>query len=229
MRSLSAAALVCACAALLAAPPASATFSSWTPSLDHAELALDSRIAEQVDTPRPLARHRNYLVTVSGVVSFFKQRLWNGEVPNTVVCGTPRAITDPSPGGDGPGVGGVDAETVFASVLPFGCGNWTSGTSRQFELRLSTDDGATWENPVALGGVVKQPTANNTYYYIVQGASDGRYPLSFRLLDANFTDNNGRLSITVQKTYNGMCLFGGWKKFGVFANVTECVKAIDWY
>jgi hypothetical protein len=229
MRALFAAALVSALATLVVASPASATFSSWTPSLEHAELTLDSRSSDQVDTPRPLALKRTYLVTVSGVVSFFKQRLWNGEVPNTVVCGTPRAITDPSPGGDGPGIGGVDAETVFASVLPFGCGNWTSGINRQFELRLSTDDGATWENPVALGGVVKQPSADNTYYYLVQGAQDGKYPLSFRLLDTNYTDNNGRLAITVQKAYNSMCLFGGWKRFGVFENVKECVKTIDWY
>ena len=78
-----------------------------------------------VSTSSALQSGMYYFVTASGTFSYYQQSIWQGLNPPLVVCGTPEAITEPSPG-QGAGVGGNDAETIFAAPARYGCGNVTT-------------------------------------------------------------------------------------------------------
>src|SRR3954452_24005074 len=99
-------------------------------------LKLDSRSAAPVSTSAPLQSGAYYFATASGTFSYFFQSIWQGQNPPLVPCGDPEPITEPSPGQPA-GVGGTDAETIFASPARFACGNfhppvhWTN-----FEMSL---------------------------------------------------------------------------------------------
>ena len=186
-------------------------------------LKLDTRqapaagVAGRAITTDDLKDERTYIAEVSGRFSFYPQATWTAPVYPIVLCGTPKSITEPSPGQPA-GLGGNDVETVFAAPANFGCGNfkppihWAS-----FEIATK----GTYDHVEPLGGPFSSPRGDSTYTYVLEGNDE---PARFRLMDSNASDNNGVVTIDVRRAKSDDCKKGGWVELG-FRNQGQCVSS----
>jgi hypothetical protein len=181
---------------------------------------LDSRAPLSIPSPHSLRDDRYYVVTVSGVVSFYSQAIWTKPKAGRVICGTPARITFPT-ADEGRGVGGADAETLFAGTAQHACGTpkppfaWSN-----FEMSVNGWD---YADPTPMGGTPSKPSLLHTYNYAVVG--EGR-PIRFTFDDVQYSDNNGSLLIVIRRANALDCKFNGWKNFSRFANEHDCTTTI---
>lgn len=126
---------------------------------------------------------RNYVLTVQGTYTVHNDVLTNGSPQ-------PDAMFPTSTVGRVSLEVGIDAETQFADDGPFTPGHYSA-----FQMNLGDGLGLRHIEPV--GGPFITPQTNFFYTYNVVGAGS---TVSFLIVDTPYTDNYGKLLVTIQST-----------------------------
>jgi hypothetical protein len=227
-RAFAQAASVTACAALLAALPATAGASSrlaaqaaqtvGTATLD-AYQASSRPSTSPVSLRAKLIRDKLYVATVQGAISDYAAINYVAlQAPWRVMCGTPQSASSFASAG-GSGQVSNDAEFIFAqpwstlqcpAQLP---AHWTN---------LQLNDGTGWSHPKLLSGAnVTAPTPTHTYQYAVVGHGQR---VSFRLIDPSTSDNYGSFRISLRTGVTGDCSVARYQAFGLQSR-SACLAA----
>lgn len=179
-------ALAAAAAPAYAAPP--------VPINNTAELSVDSSDGSVQSTTKVLSNRSTYLLTVSGTSSYFAQSLWNQPAGSFwVTCGTTARVATPSPGEGAGKAAGIDSEFLFAGVAKRGCGNFKPPI-RDDHFTVST--GGPFSDLTPIMGAPAEPSADHEYVYAVVGTGA---PLSIKIVDTFYGDNNGVYKVTIDK------------------------------
>jgi hypothetical protein len=212
-RTLTAVAVSAAAVTAVASSAALAT----TPGADTPQsFRVDSRSILSTPSTHSLRSGEYYFATISGVVSYYGQSVWATPKAGRAICGTTAPITTPSHG-EGPGVGGADAEMLFAGTAKRGCGT-PKPPYAWGNFQVSTN-GFTYANLDPVGGKPSVPAANHAYTYVVQGhGTDAR----FKFNDVRYSDNDGSLKVDIRHATSADCKNNGWKAFGAFHSQQDC-------
>jgi hypothetical protein len=188
---------------------------------DTQTIRVDSRSLLSTKSSNDLRNGVFYVATVSGTVSYYAQSVWTTPRRARVICGSTSAIMHPSPG-QAAGVGGVDAQTLFAGPATRGCGipktpfHWGN-----FQISLN---GYSFSSMDPIGGARSTPTADHTYTYVLKGrGTEAR----FRFSDVRHSDNNGVLVVQVRRAATSDCRNGGWSSFGEFRSERDCISSLN--
>jgi hypothetical protein len=213
-------AVAAATMALTAIAASDAVAAVTPPSNGTQSFHVDSRSILSTKSPQELRYGKFYVATVSGVVSFYSQSVWTTPRKGRVVCGTTAPITSPSPL-QGSGVGGVDAETLFAGTAQRGCGT-PKAPFHWANFQVSTS-GLGFTHPTPIGGARNSPTSDHSYSYVLKGlGTEAR----FRISDIRYSDNNGRLKVEIRRGTASDCRNGGWSHFDGFRNERDCTNNV---
>src|SRR3954452_21650218 len=152
------AALAAACGALAATVLPSAASANGV-KFNIEKLHLNSRAADNVGyfgpvtTKKKLNDNQYFVALVRGTASFYRPGLWEGQ-DIFVVCGTPEASPIPPSPGAAATKAGTDVETVFASPVFGGCGNFHPPIHfTNFQI----DTGSVFSHVEPLGGPFSSP------------------------------------------------------------------------
>jgi len=166
-----------------------------------------------VSTTFKVAKHRDYVATVSGTFSFYPSFEYSGKAPGTL-CGTPdpAAQYPGSLGGNGPT--GFDAQFIFAEPSQRRC---LTGHFPQAWSNFQMNSGRGWRHPGLLGPLLLTPPANHTYSYAIIGDGDR---VQARLKDVYTRDNYGLLHILLRPARVSDCA-----SYGAFGFTSKAVCA----
>jgi len=148
--------------------------------------AANAGSSAPVSSPFALVTGQHYLVKVRGTFSAWTH--WShrrcGKVEPAPIFASPGRPDTPA---------GFDAEFQFAhpAYLPSQC-NRSLLPARAVVFQFNSGGG--WAHPTPVGGPPVKPSHKHKYTYDVVGTG---VPISFRIVDWETRDNNGRLKITI--------------------------------
>jgi hypothetical protein len=156
--------------------------------------SVHKAVAPVFTSDNALSSGQTYQVSVQGTYSAYNAALMAPGQRGWTMCGTPiDAPLFPTPGVTNGRVG-QDPAFIFATPEPGrGCPAKDLRARRRALLAFSTDGGTTWLTPTA-DGAPSTPTTDHTYTYTVTGAGQ---PLKIKIVDSNYADNYGRLTIDI--------------------------------
>ena len=183
-------------AAVFAAPAQGALTAPETLNLDTYEGSSDTH-AGAISTAETLSSGAFYVAEVRGTFSVYAPKLWTGEIPHVVVCGSPLSAPEfPSPGRPASTVG-QDAVFVFARPWRGGCPGGFPYEYPSFEIDTGSGFGHREATNEGSG-----PNPQHLYTFLLQG--EGQVA-SFRHFDTQLRDNNGVLQIVVRPATQADC------------------------
>ncbi len=161
-----------------------AGISTQTAGVTTDQFYADSKHSGPVSGTTALVTGGKYLITVQGTYSVWNEALGNGSPEsNAMFPGSTSGRTSTQVG--------LDAETRFATPT-----DHLHPLTHQTDFQISLDGGVTFAHIEPDDGPHTSPNANHLYSYTVIGQGD--VP-QVRVQDGGvFTDNYGKLSITVQ-------------------------------
>ena len=211
--------LALALGALVLVSTAAARSDSSRPLVLDAYSPSHQMFTPPVSSRTKLARHRLYVATVRGSVSFYEAVDYVAiQAPWHVMCGAPeRAPMFSSAGGSGRV--GTDAEFIFA--LPLVGPSCANAMLPRPYANFQANVGQGWAHPSLLSGQTPlRPNRSHTYEFALSGAGQ---TVSFRLIDTDTRDDYGSFRIYLRAAAGRDCSGHGYQAFGLTR--TACLTA----